>query len=449
MNQQGGRRRGAGSRPAGPRREPEARTNSPRRGNERGVRVREFRDPVARPDDNGQRPAKNGPRPAENRAGDNGPLVETAGILDLNPQGWGVIRASAAWNDDPKDAFVPQEMIRRYGLRAGQQLAARIRGTNGGGQKRPAAVELISVEGLELDAARLLPSFDRLTAESPTARLRLEHPGGPPSARIIDLLAPMGKGQRGLIIAPPFAGKTRLLAEIAGAIKVNSPEVEIFVLLVDERPEEVTGFRRAGVGHVIASSFDSSPDRHMRIAEMVMERSQRLVEAGKDVAIVIDSLTRLTRASNLSSNGSGRTLSGGLDPAAVRFPRKLFGAARDTQEAGSLTIFATVLVDTESRLDDLIYQEFKGTGNWELRLERSLAEMRLFPAIDIPRSGTRHEELLYSEAELESVQKLRRALRAHGGDAAGQLKLLLAWMDQMPTNDALVRAAARLAPKAL
>jgi transcription termination factor Rho len=416
MDQTRRRRRSPGHRPA-PRRDPAG-----------GVRVKEFREP-------GQ---QSGSRPQG----------ECAGVLEMNSQGWGLLRTSANWGEDPRDAFVPAELVRKLSLRPGQQIAARTRPPNGS-QRRPSAVEVETVEGLPIEDARRLPTFDRLTAESPTKRLRLEHPGGSPSGRIIDLLSPLGKGQRGLIIAPPFAGKTRLLSDIAAGIAATYPEVVIFLLLVDERPEEVTGFRKAGIGQVIASSYDTSPDRQLRQAELAMERAQRLVEAGKDVAILLDSLTRLTRASNLSSNGSGRTLSGGLDPAAVRFPRKLFGAARDTQEAGSLTIIATVLVETESRLDDLIYQEFKGTGNWELRLDRSLTELRLFPSIDIPRSGTRHEELLYTPEELESVQRLRRALHAHGSDAAGQLKLMLGWLNQMSTNEALVKAAARMAARTL
>lgn len=396
-----------------------------------GVGVREFRDPGTK-----------APKPPA------GPLTDCEGVLELTNQGWGILRTSPEWADSPKDPFVSQDLIRRFGIRPGQSLTARMRPA-GAGQKRPGIVEVLTIEGRTPEEARELPQYERLTAEMPTKRLRLEQPGGPVSGRMIDMLAPLGMGQRGLIIAPPFAGKTTFLTDIATSIHTGYPEVEIFILLVDERPEEVTAFRRGGWGQVIASSYDSAPTRQLRLAELTMERAQRMVEAGKDVCILLDSLTRLTRASNLGSSGSGRTLSGGLDPAAVRFPRKLFGAARDTQEAGSLTILATVLVDTESRLDDLIFQEFKGTGNWELRLDRSLAESRLFPAIDVPRSGTRHEELLYTEAELDSTTKLRRALRAHGGDAAGQLRLLLGWMDQMPTNEQLIRAAARIAPRNL
>jgi transcription termination factor Rho len=387
------------------------------------------------------------PRPPRGAAAASpaGPLTEASGILEISPEGWGLLRVAPTWQASGSDLYLPVELARRYGLRSGQQLVARGRPASGG-QKRAPVVEVVSVGGKPPEEARLVAPWERLTAEAPTRRLRMEHPEGSKSARAIDLLAPLGRGSRGLIIAAPFSGKTRFLAEIAASISANAPEVEMFVLLIDERPEEVTAFRRAGAGQVIASSYDSSPEDHLRLAELAMERAQRLVEEGRDVAILIDSLTRLTRASNNTTKGSGRTLSGGLDPAAVRFPRRLFGAARATAEAGSLTILATVLVDTESRLDELIFQEFKGTGNWELKLDRSLAEQRLFPAIDVPRCGTRMEELLYTPEELDSVHRLRRALRSHGGDAAGQLRLLLGWMDQKKTNESLVRAAAKLAP---
>jgi transcription termination factor Rho len=264
---------------------------------------------------------------------------------------------------------------------------------------------------------------------------------------MIDLFCPMGFGTRGLIIAQPFAGKTTLLKNIATSVARRYPESERFILLVDERPEEVTEFRRAEVGIVIGSSFDQGTESHLKNAELLLARAQRLVEQGRDVVMLVDSLTRLARASNLSGPQSGRTMSGGLDPKALQFPRKLFGAARATAEGGSLTVLATVLVDTGSRMDDLVFEEFKGTGNWELRLDRKLAEARLYPAVDIPASGTRREELLYTDSELVAVQRLRRWLYGQAGDRQEQLDLLLKLFRKYPSNQEIIAIGSQLAPK--
>jgi transcription termination factor Rho len=268
------------------------------------------------------------------------------------------------------------------------------------------------VNGLEPEKARQRKDYADLTTIYPNERLKQETSGETIGARFIDLIAPIGKGQRGLIVSPPKAGKTTILKQIANGVTTNNPEVFLIVLLVDERPEEVTDIRRSVKGQVVSSTFDELPENHTRVADMVLEEAKRLVESGRDVVILLDSLTRLSRASNLTVNPSGRTLSGGLDPAALYKPKRFFGAARNIEEGGSLTILATALVDTGSRMDDMIFEEFKGTGNWEVHLSRELQERRIFPAIDIKRSGTRHDELLYDEQSLKQIWKLHRALAA-------------------------------------
>lgn len=365
------------------------------------------------------------------------------GILELTPQGHGFLRRDPNWIPSREDLFVPNGLIRQFGLRSGQMIRANWR-PPAKGQRSASATQILSVEGEQPNTSKGWPTFDRLTAESPTRRILLESGPEDTSGRAIDLFAPMGFGQRGLIIAQPFAGKTTLLKNIAASVAERYPETERFILLVDERPEEVTDFRRAEVGQVIGSSFDLGTENHLKNAELLLQRTQRLVEAGKDVVVLVDSLTRLARASNLSGKQSGRTMTGGLDPAALQFPRKLFGAARATDGGGSLTILATVLVDTGSRMDDMVYEEFKGTGNWELRLDRKLAEARLFPAIDIPATGTRREELLYSETELIAVQRLRRFLYGQGGDRQEQLDMLLKWLKKFPSNQQIIELAAQL-----
>jgi transcription termination factor Rho len=310
-----------------------------------------------------------------------------------------------------------------------------------------------AVEGRPPEEAARWPDFATLTAETPTQRLYLERGREPLSMRVVDLLAPIGKGQRGLIVAPPFAGKTRFLTDIAGSIAARYPEMVLLLLLVDERPEEVTDMRRAGAGQVIASSFDSDPANHIRVAELTLARAQRQVEAGRDVFLLLDSLTRLGRASNMALEGpgrggrgpargsvaTGRTLSGGLDPAALRFPRRMFGAARAVADGGSLTLLATALVETGSRLDDLIFEEFKGTGNWELRLDRKLAERRLFPAVDIGATGARGEERLYTPEELRGAHLLRRILQEKGRTADERLARLIASLEKTADNAELLR----------
>jgi transcription termination factor Rho len=365
------------------------------------------------------------------------------GILELTNQGHGFLRRDANWVPSRDDLFVPNGLIRQLGLRSGQAIKASWRPPSKG-QRSASVSQVISVEGQPPNAARNWPVFDRLTAESPTRRIRLESAPDDISGRAIDLFAPMGFGQRGLIIAQPFAGKTTLLKNIASSIALRYPESERFILLVDERPEEVTDFRRAEVGHVIGSSYDNGAENHLKNAELLMARAQRLVEAGKDVVMLVDSLTRLARASNLNGKQSGRTLSGGLDPAALQFPRRLFGGARATDGPGSFTVIATVLVDTGSRMDDMVFEEFKGTGNWEMRLDRKLAEARLFPAIDVAATGTRREELLYEPDEMLAVQRLRRFLRGQSGDRQEQLDMLLKLLKKFPTNQQIIEAVSQI-----
>jgi transcription termination factor Rho len=365
------------------------------------------------------------------------------GILELTNQGHGFLRRDANWVPSRDDLFVPNGLIRQLGLRSGQAIKASWRPPSKG-QRSASVSQVISVEGQPPNAARNWPVFDRLTAESPTRRIRLESGPDDISGRAIDLFAPMGFGQRGLIIAQPFAGKTTLLKNIASSIALRYPESERFILLVDERPEEVTDFRRAEVGHVIGSSYDNGAENHLKNAELLMARAQRLVEAGKDVVMLVDSLTRLARASNLNGKQSGRTLSGGLDPAALQFPRRLFGGARATDGPGSFTVIATVLVDTGSRMDDMVFEEFKGTGNWEMRLDRKLAEARLFPAIDVAATGTRREELLYEPDEMLAVQRLRRFLRGQSGDRQEQLDMLLKLLKKFPTNQQIIEAVSQI-----
>jgi transcription termination factor Rho len=383
------------------------------------------------------------PRHSEPRTSEPHNADPVEGIIELTDQGHGFLRRDPNWIPSRDDLFVPNGLIRQFSLRTGQCIRASWRPPNKG-QRSALVSQVLSIEGQPPTASRSWPAFERLTAESPTRRILLETGPEDHSGRAIDLFAPLGFGQRGLIIAQPFAGKTTLLRNIANSIAQRYPETERFILLVDERPEEVTEFRRAEVANVIGSSYDSGAENHLKNAELLMARAQRLVEMGKDVVMLVDSLTRLARASNLSGKQSGRTLSGGLDPAALQFPRRLFGAARATEGHGSFTILATVLVDTGSRMDDMVFEEFKGTGNWEVRLDRKLAEARLFPAIDIPASGTRREELLYTEAELQAVQRLRRVLHGQSGDRQEQLDMILKWFKRFPTNSQIVEIASQL-----
>jgi transcription termination factor Rho len=341
---------------------------------------------------------------------ENSGLIFGQGVLEVLSDGWGFLRHDN-FQPAPDDIYVSQTQIKRFGMKTGDWVSGQVRPPKEN-EKYYGLLRVESINWLDADHARTRREYNDLTTVYPNQRLVLETPGENLSARFIDLVAPIGKGQRGLIVAPPKAGKTTILKQIANGVTTNNPEVFLIVLLVDERPEEVTDMRRSVKGQVVSSTFDELPDNHIRVAEMVLEEAKRLVESGRDVLVLLDSLTRLSRASNLTVTPSGRTLTGGLDPAALYRPKRFFGAARNIEEGGSLTIIATALVDTGSRMDDMIFEEFKGTGNWELHLSRELQERRVFPAIDIKKSGTRHDELLFEEGQLKQVWKLHRALAA-------------------------------------
>ena len=331
------------------------------------------------------------------------------GILEVLPDGYGFLRGEN-YLSTPKDVYISPVQIRRFKLDKGDKVKGIARQPKEG-EKFPALIYVGEVNGEAPEKAYRRKKFDDLTPIYPTERLRLETTSNEYAMRLIDLLSPVGKGQRGMIVAPPKVGKTTLLKKIANSISANNPEVELIVLLIDERPEEVTDMKRSIKGEVIYSTFDELPEHHVKVAEMVLERGKRLVEQGKDVVILLDSITRLARAYNLVIPSSGRTLSGGFDPAALHKPKKFFGAARNIENGGSLTILATALVDTGSRMDEVIFEEFKGTGNMEVHLDKSLAERRIFPAIDIYKSGTRREDLLLSQKELTTIYALRRAMQ--------------------------------------
>ena len=335
------------------------------------------------------------------------------GILEVMPDGFGFIRCEN-YLPGEHDVYVAPSQIRRFGLKTGDILEGNTR-IKSQSEKFSALLFVKSINGFRPDEAAKRYNFEDMTPIFPNQRLSLETPGATASMRIMDLMSPVGKGQRGMIVSPPKAGKTTLLKEVARSIQINSPEVQLIILLIDERPEEVTDIKEAIEGpnvEVIYSTFDELPEHHKRVSEMVIERAKRLVEHKKDVVILLDSITRLTRAYNLTVPPSGRTLSGGLDPAALHMPKRFFGAARNMREGGSLTILATALVETGSKMDDVVYEEFKGTGNMEMVLDRKLSEKRVFPAIDIPKSGTRREDLLLSEDELEAIGNMRKALNS-------------------------------------
>lgn len=333
---------------------------------------------------------------------------QSEGILEIMVDGYGFLRSNHYLSGE-NDIYMSPSQIRRFSMKTGDKIMGITRAPKSG-EKYNALLYVRKINDMDPEQASRRPSFESLTPIYPYQRMNMELKNHELSTRLIDLIAPIGKGQRGLIVSPPKAGKTILLQKIANSVANNNPEVEILVLLIDERPEEVTDMQRSIRGDVIFSTFDELPSHHIKVAEMVLARAQRLVEHGKDVLILLDSLTRLARAYNLVVPASGRTLSGGLDPAALHPPKKFFGAARKLENAGSLTIIATALVDTGSRMDDVIYEEFKGTGNMELHLDRKLSEKRIFPAVDINRSGTRREELLLSQLELETIWRIRRAL---------------------------------------
>ena len=337
-----------------------------------------------------------------------GGLLFMEGVLDILPEGYGFLRP-INYLPSPEDIYISQSQIRKFDLRSGDLVSGKCRPPKENERYFGLLhVEAVNGEKPEKAAERL--HFPALTPLYPQTKLVLETTPTNLSTRIMDLLTPVGLGQRGLIVAPPKAGKTLLLKEIANSISTNYPDIELFVLLIDERPEEVTDMQRSVKAEVVASTFDEVPENHIKVAELVLERAQRLVEHKKDVIILLDSITRLTRAYNLVIPPSGRTLSGGMDPAAFHRPKRFFGSARNVEEGGSLTILATALIETGSRMDDVIYEEFKGTGNLELHLDRKLAERRIFPAIDIRRSGTRREEMLLTKEELDKIWALRRSM---------------------------------------
>ena len=332
--------------------------------------------------------------------------ILVGGILSITGEGFGFLKPNGA-NAGPGDVYVSQSQIRRFSLRTGDEVAGQVRPPKDG-ERYFGLVRVEAVNGLGPDGARERPHFEKLTPIFPDEIIKLETERGQLSTRLIDLVAPIGRGQRGLIVSPPKAGKTTLLKDIANGITANAPDIHLMVALIAERPEEVTDVKRSVDGEVFSSTFDEPVEDHTRVAELALERAKRLVEAGRDVVILLDSLTRLTRAYNLAVPSSGRTLSGGIDPVALYPPRHFFGAARNSENGGSLTILAACLVETGSRMDDVIYEEFKGTGNMEVHLDRKLAERRIFPAVDIGRSGTRREELLLDETTLKQVWLLRR-----------------------------------------
>ncbi len=335
-------------------------------------------------------------------------LIFAEGVLDVMSDGYGFLRP-IGYLPSAEDIYVAASQIRRFDLRAGDLVSGKVRPPKDN-ERYFGLLQVEAVNGTSPETAAERPHFPALTPLFPQGKITLETTPGRHATRMMDLLAPVGLGQRGLIVAPPKAGKTLLLKEIANSISTNYPNIDLFVLLIDERPEEVTDMQRSVNGEVVASTFDEVPENHIKVTELVLERAMRLVEHKRDVVILMDSITRLTRAYNLVIPPSGRTLSGGIDPAAFHRPKRFFGAARNIEEGGSLTILATALIDTGSRMDDVIYEEFKGTGNLELHLDRRLAEKRIFPAIDIRRSGTRREELLLTPEELDKIWALRKSL---------------------------------------
>jgi transcription termination factor Rho len=416
-----------------------ANANEP--GNRRGRRRRgRERTPGSGGGGGGERELQGGGQEAQY----SGELIPVSGLLDLRDEGYGFLRAEG-YLPSSKDVYISISQARRFAMRRGDFVegACRPAASN---EKFPALIRIDSVSGLAPDEARNRPRFEDLTPLFPDERLRLETTGSAElTTRIIDLLSPIGKGQRGMIVSPPKAGKTTILKQIAHSIEANNPEVHLIVLLVDERPEEVTDMRRSVKGEVVASTFDRPSDEHTAIAELTIDRAKRLVELGRDVVIVLDGITRLARAYNLAQPASGRIMSGGVDSGALYPPKRFFGAARNIEEGGSLTILATALVETGSKMDEVIFEEFKGTGNMELRLDRRLAERRLYPSIDVNASSTRHEELLFDRGQLQQVWKLRRVLNALAADgsAAAGLELLMDKIRSTKSNDEFLAEIAK------
>ncbi|HEV3451233.1 MAG TPA: transcription termination factor Rho [Acidimicrobiia bacterium] len=375
-----------------------------------------------------------------------GEPVEVEGLLELRDEGYGFLRTTG-YLAGSRDVYVSASQVRRFALRKGDFIHGFSR-PQASNEKYPAMLRVDHINGMTPDDARDRPRFEDLTALFPDERLRLELPDNPleTTGRIVDLVSPVGKGQRGLIVSPPKAGKTTILKQLVYAVERNNPEVHLIVLLVDERPEEVTDMRRHVVrGEVVSSTFDRPAEEHTIVAELALERAKRLVELGTDVVVVLDGITRLARAYNLAAPASGRILSGGVDSTALYPPKRFFGAARNIEEGGSLTIMGTALIDTGSRMDEVIFEEFKGTGNMELRLDRRLAERRIYPAIDVEQSSTRHEELLFERNQLNQVWKLRRVLNALDGDGSGGkgLELLLDKLRTTKSNDEFLAEVAK------
>jgi transcription termination factor Rho len=363
-------------------------------------------------------------------------LMFRSGILEVMQEGYGFLRTSG-YLPGQEDIYVSPSQIKRFGLRVGDEVLGQVRAPKDN-EKYYALLRVEAVNGLDPEQARSRPDFEKLTPVFPQERLKLELPQSDLTVRIVDLFSPIGKGQRAMIVSPPKAGKTMLLKKIGQSIVQNHQEIYLMVLLLDERPEEVTDMRRSVEAEVVASTFDRPPEEHVQVADLVLERAKRLVEGARDVVVLLDSLTRFSRANNLVIPPSGRTLSGGLDPAALHRPKRFFGAARKIEEGGSITIIATALIDTGSRMDDVIYEEFKGTGNMELHLNRKLQERRTFPAIDIKLSGTRREELLLNEEELRKVWVLRKSLETL--DTVAMTELILDRLRKTPNNQAFLRS---------
>ncbi len=358
-------------------------------------------------------------------------FFQVEGVLDIRSDETSGYLRPINYSPSQEDIYISNSQIRRFDLRNGDKVAGPARPPKAN-ERYYGLMQISAVNGKDPEAAKQRDHFPGLTALYPDEQMTLEYRKEAISNRLIDVVSPVGFGQRGLIVSPPKAGKTTILKEIANGIKANHPDVELIVLLIDERPEEVTDFERSVKADVVSSTFDQQPENHIRIAELVLDRAMRLVEDGRDVVVLMDSITRLARAYNLVVRPSGRTLSGGLDPAAFYFPKRFFGAARNIEGGGSLTILATALVDTGSRMDDMIYEEFKGTGNMELHLSRQLGERRIFPAIDIKRSGTRKEELLIESHKLEQVWRLRKMMQ---GDSLEYTEQLIQLLRKTKNND--------------
>jgi transcription termination factor Rho len=381
----------------------------------------------------GERPGGDRGEPRESREDFSGDLIPLEGLLDLRDEGYGFLRTTG-YLAGRNDAYVSASQVRRFGLRKGDYVTGATR-PPASSEKYPALVRVDQINGMTSEDARNRVRFEDLTPLFPDSKLRLELDDDPSeiTGRIIDLISPIGKGQRGLIVSPPKAGKTTIIKQIVHSIEQNNPEVHVMVLLVDERPEEVTDMRRhVKRAEVVASTFDRPSDEHCHVAELAIERARRLVEMGTDVVIVLDGITRLARAYNLAAPASGRIMSGGVDSSALYPPKKFFGSARNIEEGGSLTILATALIDTGSKMDEVIFEEFKGTGNMELRLDRRVADRRIYPAIDVEQSSTRHEELLFDRKDLQQAWKLRRVLNALEGGAG--LELLIDKLRSTKTN---------------